>query len=433
MKLSGLAGCEWPPSWDSGALRVRGPFSVRFDAACESAAQSQRKAHRGNWKAITLNVEAGTGIDLLTQLAPSGAEDFITKVFCWLLKNTSFGSEFLARLIEIGDAALPVVGSDCCWTTQKSYEIGGSAKRPDMVCESKETNTALIFEHKVRADLHDGQIEDYRRIGNKWFENSGVILITARKGQGGQDPDCHLLWRQVHRWLIEWMGEGDDDAGAFVARCFLALLEERGLGPMKEITVEQLRAIPSALEGERRLKLLMNAVAGNPIWGDLVADIGDETVKDDRKRSVGFSYGRCGLYVLDAANWSPGVFVGVLKDSSDHGPKSVNNQQGSGPAACVIVSVDKKWHGQYETSEAYLKLAGAFRRNWPGTAADDWRIHEYERNRWHPLAVYKPLKAVFRTARTGDGQVDAFVEEVGAVAKTVLDLDEFSHFRRSLV
>lgn len=382
-----------------------------------------------------MNGDAEARIDLLTRLTPSGAEDFITEVFCWLLDSTDFGGEFLARLMKIGDAALPAVGADCCWTTQKSYELDGTAKRPDMVCASADGRTGLIFEHKVGAVLRPDQIEDYRRIGEDRFDNSGVILITARRGQGGQDPDRHLLWRQVHGWLFEWIDGRVDESSAFVAQNFLALLEERGLGPMQEITAEQLRAIPSALEGERRLKLLMNAVAEHPIWGALVAGVGDETAKavqDDRKRSVGFSYGRCGLYVLDAASWSPGVFVGVMKDSSDAGPPSVNDQQGSGPIACVIVSVDKKWHGQYETSEAYLKLADAFRRKWPSTAADDWQVHEYERNRWHPLTVYKPLEAVFRTARTGDGQVDTFVKEVGAVAKAVLNLQEFSQFRRSL-
>lgn len=48
-------------------------------------------------------------------------------------------------------------------------------------------------------------------------------------------------------------------------------------------------------------------------------------------------------------------------------------------------------------------------------------------------SLYKPLESVFRSARTGDCRVDTFVTEVGAVAKTVLDLKEFSQFRQSLV
>ena len=386
---------------------------------------------------LAVNGEFEAGYDLLTRLAPSGAEDFITEVLCWLLDSTDFGDRFLAKLTEIDDATVPEVGAGCRWATQERYELDGTVKRPDMVCESADRNTALIFEHKVGADLHDRQLENYRRIGEREYGSSGLILITARKSQGDDEADCHLLWREVHGWLSEWLCTAADDAGAFVARSFLALLEERGLGPMEEITVEQLRAIPAALAGEQRIKLLVNRVAEHPVWQDLVAGVPDETagtVQDKRERDS--RWGRLGLYLLggrSTATWSPGVFVGVLQDNSDHGPPSVNDQQGSGPVACLIVDVAKSWHGRYETSEAYSRLADALRRHWPGGAADDWQVYEYKRNRWHPLTVYKPLEAVFRAARTGDGQVDRFVEEVGGVAKAVLDLEEFSQFKRSLV
>ena len=384
-----------------------------------------------------MNGEFEVRTDLLTRLAPSGAEDFITEVFCWLLDSTDFGNRFLVRLVETSNATVPDVGAGCRWTTQESYGLDGTAKRPDMVCKSADGNTALIFEHKVGADLHERQLENYRRVGDSQFKSSGLILITARKSQGDQEPDCHLLWREVYGWLSEWLEATVDDTGAFVARSFLALLEERGLGPMEQITVEQLRAIPAALAGEQRIRRLVNRVAEHPVWQDLVAGIQDETAKTaQEKRERNFRWGRCGLYVLgdrNAGSWSPGVFVGVMQDSSDHGPPSVNDQQGSGPVACLIVDVHRRWHGQYEMNEAYSRLAGALRRDWPGAATDDWQVHEYERNRWHPLAIYKPLKAVFRTARTGDEQVDRFAAEVGSMAKAVLDLEEFSQFQRSLV
>lgn len=397
---------------------------------------------------MAVNGELEARNDLLTRLAPSGAEDFITEVFCWLLDRTDFCNGFLARLMETSGATVPEVGAGCRWTTQERYELDGTAKQPDMVCKSADGNTALIFEHKVDTDLRDRQLEDYRRIGAKEFQNSGLVLITARDSQRDQDPDCHLLWRQVHEWLSEWLDAAVDDTGAFVGRGFLALLEERGLGPMEEITVEQLRAIPELLadqrrvrrlvsNGEQRLRLLVNRATEHAVWQELVAGVQDETagtVQDKRER--GFRWGRYGLYLLgdrNSATWGPGVFAGVLQDSSDHGPPSVNDPQGSGPVACLIVDVARRWHGRYETSEAYSRLAGALRRRWPGATTDGWQVYEYERNRWHPLVVYKPLKAVFRTVRTGDEQVERFADEVGGVAEAVLNLAEFSQFQQSLV
>ena len=397
---------------------------------------------------MTVNGEFEARKDLLTRLAPSGAEDFITEVFRWLLESTGFGSGFLARLVETSGATVPEVGVGCRWTTQERYELDGTERQPDMVCKSADGKTALIFEHKVGAELHERQLEDYRQIGESEFDNSGVILITARRSQGGQDPDCHLLWRQVHGWMAEWLEAAVDVTGAFVARNFLALLEERGLGPMKEIMVEQLRSIPAVLADQRRielllrssderLKLLVNRAAEHPAWADLVAGDHDDTARatpDRRERN--FRWGRYGLYVLgdrNSASWSPGVFVGVLQDSSDHGPPSVNDQQGSGPVACVIIDVARSWHGRYETSDAYSRLACALRRRWPGAADDDWQVYEFDRNRWHPLTVYKPLETVFGTARTGDEQICRLVAEVGSVARAVLDLEEFSQFQQSLV
>ena len=384
---------------------------------------------------MTMDAETDTQYGLLTRLAPSGAEDFITEVFRWLLDGTDFGHRFLDKLFEKGAGTIPEVGAGCSWATQESYGLDGTSRRPDMVCISAEGNTALIFEHKVGADLHEGQLDNYRRIGEKQFKNSGLILITARRSQHDQNPDCHLLWREVHGWLSEWLEVADDVAG-FVARNFLGLLEERGLGPMEEITVEQLRAIPLALAGEKRIRLLINSAVERPIWQELAGGTQNEATQAvQHKRERNFRWGRYGLYLLgdrNSGSWGPGVFMGVMRDNSDHGPPSVNDQRGSGPIACLIVDVHKRWHGHFETSESYSRLIDALRRLCPGVADNDWQVHE-DGNRWHPLVIHKPLEALLEAARTGDDQVDRFVAEVGSVAKAMLELEEFRKFKETLV
>ena len=110
-----------------------------------------------------MEVEPSPREDLLARLAPSGAEDFITEAFCWLLARTGFGDSFLDRLIQFGQGGLPAVGARCSWGTQQSIEVDGISKRPDMMCVSADEDYALIFEHKVNAALHPGQLDDYRR------------------------------------------------------------------------------------------------------------------------------------------------------------------------------------------------------------------------------------------------------------------------------
>ncbi len=384
--------------------------------------------------AIAVNEESEARHNLLTQLAPSGAENFITKVFCWLLNNTDFGNTFRDKLMETCDAAVPDVGAGCTWITQKNYRLDGTWKRPDMVCESADGNTALIFEHKVEADLQYDQLKNYRRIGEENFEKSGLILITKNRNQSSQEPNRCLLWSKVHEWL-ETAIDGTEDADALIARNFLELLEERGLGPMKKITVEQLKAFPLALElarvarvGEQRIKRLITRVAEDSTLLDLIQDESAKTDLD--KLGPHFRWGRFGLYILGdrEGGWNPGVFVGVVQYDRKYGNGmlSVNDQ----PGACLAVYVDGKWHGQYETSEEYSKLVGAL----ASVVPDGWKLLKPELNSkpWnpvHPLTIYKPLKTVFGNAETGDEQVDRFVKEVHRVTKAVLELEEFRQFQ----
>ena len=391
----------------------------------------------GHLEAIHVDIESNVQLDLLERLTPSGAEDFITEILCWLLERTDFGARFLDRLMEVGDGSLPEVGRGCIWDTQRSFVLDGVAKRPDMVCESANGHRALIFEHKVGAVLHEGQLNSYRQVGEQQFKQSGLILITARKGQCDQNPDCHLLWRHVHGWLSGWLADSQiDEVTGFVSRSFLRLLEKQGLGPMEQITVQQLRAIPHALEGERRIKSLVNSAAERPYWQNLVnyASTGvAEAGGVERERT--FRWGRYGMYLLgsrDAVTWTPGIFVGVMVDSRDHGPPSVNNGEGSGPVACLVVDVHRNWHRQYEESEPFLDLVQELLRRWPSDQAEDWRVHRETTNRWHPCAIYKPLAAVLSNTCTGDDQVDRFIEDVGSIAEAVIHLKEFGLFCNSL-
>ena len=385
-----------------------------------------------------VHVVPSANADLLARLAPSGAEDFITEAFRWVLERTGFGDRFLDRLRGRA-VGLPAVGAGCHWETQKSYAVDGTAKRPDMVCESADGRAALIFEHKVGADLHDGQLDSYRRIGRDKYQKHGLVLITARQGDRSHDPDLHLRWREVHVWLSEWLGDGGvDKVDAFIARNLLHLLEERGLGPMEPIKAEQLQTIPRARAAERRVLSLVDSIVDDPFWQELV-----ETAPNPW-RAAGNplvcqrapKWGRCGIYLVGDGSdrsWNPGLFAGVMLDGSNHRLPSVDDEQGFGPEACVIVSVNRDHHGAYPGNGNYVDLVDTFRRLWPDDAeADHWRCHRGT-NRWHPVIVRKPLTAVFGSAATGDEQARVFVEDVGQVAESILGLEELWAFQQALV
>lgn len=369
--------------------------------------------------------------DFLACLPGSHTEDFITEAFCWLLAR-GFGDQFLDRLTGLEWMhEMPSVGRGCRWTTQETHRLDDAPNRLDMVCESSDRKTALIFEHKVDAKLaaahgsRDPQLVRYGNIAKREFDRSAVVLITRRHSQLEQSPDCHLLWSQVYRWLSMWLdSSGPQGALEFAARGFLHLLLKRGLGPMEKIEQGQLRAIPVARTAEAWIMSLADRVASDAHWNRL--PVGRAPA---RGRRMERTEGRCGAYLLGdgkPATWNPDLFVGVMVDGRDHGPMSVTDE---GPVACVVLDIHRDRHRDYREGDAYRALAEAIRRRVPSD--EGWEVHEARNNRWHPMTIYRPLEDVFGRADNGDA-LAAFVMDVRGVAEAVLGLDEFTNFRRTL-
>lgn len=304
--------------------------------------------------------------------------------------------------------------SKCTWHTQ--YVLGGTRKRPDMVCIT-EDGKALIFEHKVEANLGHGQLEDYRRIAGQRFGEFAVVLVTMHASQCGQSPDCHVLWRDVYEWLSRWLLDVDEGKAA-MALHFMYLLKERGPGPMELIETGQLGAIPMARMGLSRIRSLVYRVAEH-FW--------PEAPVSDLKRVEG----RLGFWLrgqVDPGTWKPGVFVGVMVDGNDHGPETVNSAIDGGPVACVVLDLHK---GQeYEAIASYRCLEEwaytQWLRNHPG-----WAVFR-SRNRWHPMLAYKPFGALVGQATTGQGQISAFFDDVGPVVSALLACPAFEEFEQAL-
>ena len=104
-------------------------------------------------------------------------ENFMTEAFAWLLRrNTGFSMHWLESLNEQFDDGekfmLPT--EDVLWSTQENFD----GKYPDMVASWSQTR--IIFEHKVWADLHENQLSNYRSYADKQSWDYRLILITAR-------------------------------------------------------------------------------------------------------------------------------------------------------------------------------------------------------------------------------------------------------------
>lgn len=374
---------------------------------------------------------------LLARLAPGGAEDFITEVFCWILQQKGVGIAFL-KFLEGREWCCRAIANkiiseiqreEPSWKTQDSRRISSGSVRLDMICESGKQ--ALIFEHKTWARLHDNQLENYRQVG-KEYDKSAIILITARpyQKQKEQNPDLHFLWRDVHKWLNDRLcgkATGTDDTNLeFVCRNFLTLLEKRGLGPMLPIEHRHFEAfgyMHDAEEGRQRIKELLEAVK------DRWPQIAPEAMKTDLR--IKDRWGRIGCDVLEG--WRPGMFIGVLHDGRDHKVELLDEK--TGPDACVILDMDCKQYPEYQNNCHYKELVNCLMKEWPPGSAT-WQAYHHlnaqNPNRWHPLHIRRKLADILLDGKSGEEQVDAFFETVKEVVEFIVGLEEFRRLREDL-
>lgn len=358
---------------------------------------------------------------LLDAVAPQGVEDFTTNAFRWLLSSVpGLGPaflDFLRRSRRVpGSRPIPKLDDDCSvWDTQTSFRREGEwPVRPDMTCS--DGKQGIIFEHKTWTALSNNQLANYREHAPPEFQKAPIVLITAHSGQHAQHPDLSLCWSQVHAFLDGWAARGD---AGYAVREFQTLLAKRGLGPMDELSVEDIRRFRPL---ERKLTSILTSVAQRE-WNE-----GAEM----KVKSV---WGRVGFMVRgtwrDGNSWDPGVFVGVVLDGWDHCTWPSHPEKG--PDACVIVSVHE---GLQVKAGQELPSCRRLADKLDQTAQSEWRIyrHGLDRkvietqygahqgpNRWHPLHVQRPLAEILGDGGSGEEQAHRLYEQLREIVALVLD------------
>ena len=386
---------------------------------------------------------------LLERLAPGGAEDFITEVFCWILQQEDVGKAFLEFLEEqtrqhgtdtnnITDIISGIKEDECSWSTQESYRISSGVKRPDMICECESGKQALVFEHKVWAKLHTDQLKNYREIGKEEYGNDkfAIVLITARRYQKEQNPDLHFLWSDVYDWLNEWLRkrlpdsasntDADDANLEFVCRNFLTLLEQRGLGPMPSIRDKHFEAfgyMRDAEEGRQRIRGLLNVVANDFEWEtNLLAlkERGQDVANTSRK--IRDHWGRIDFNLLN--DWKPNIVVCILTGWGDGwGLDDLH--------ACVMLDLDKTLWGLYykEYHDKLFKFLKKgeekLKKGWG--ICDDRKVSES-----HPIGIRRKLEDILLPELPGEQQADALLKEMKSAVELIVNQDMFWEMRENM-
>ena len=321
-------------------------------------------------------------------------ENFITEAFLWLLKNYENFSEYylnyLSEKLEFG-----VSLKNAKWETQVNF----NGYFPDLVCDLGDTG--LIFEHKIRAHLHENQLNNYRDYASKKYANYKLILITMNTTQHFQEPDLALCWEQIHKLITDWPPIKQNEF--FLFQNFINLLEYEGLGPKAPISHESISYYFYANDFTKKVETLILSISNDKY----IQEEFKQLIGEDFKLNYQNSWGRIGFQFLET--WRPSIFAGVMVDWKDHNIKPILNKDS--PDFVILLSFAEDLHGRYKVDENYINLVNELKQNLENNNSD-WEFYNHLEDRsvekpnniWHPLYIRKPLIELLRGTKTFEEQ-----------------------------
>lgn len=340
-------------------------------------------------------------------------EDYLTQLFAWMLQNIDgLGEDYCKFLLsKRTDSKFNTVENE---TLQIDTQVSVDNGRIDLVIKVGENG--FICEHKVFSDLSDNQIEKYKR--NSDLLGSGefhTVLVTATKLQHTQNADISLLWADISNFLENRM-ERYNFEGQFVVGQFISYLKEQGLGPMDPINMSEILSCFPAQQLDKKLKTLFKELERIdwqlecPFLKNINPEHYDVTYQQ--------RWGRMGIQFYK--EWSPGIFAGVILDTTDHKLKPLD--QLKGPDFVLLLELKYIKSKTEMTRKRDLILQSlefqALKEELAKNRGDFEYIDKHEKSPWRILILRKSLFDILKGSNTKEDQVEALKSHI----KTGLNL-----------
>lgn len=354
-------------------------------------------------------------------------ENFVTEAFAWLLKSSVEVSGSVLKLINTKlKIPLNIPDHNVVISTQENF--GG--KFPDMVM--RWGDVVVVFEHKVWAELHENQLDNYRNYIKDNSVDYRLVLITASTRQHAQKPDAAFCWEEIYENLHA-LNEGihNNEKLSWCIDDFLALLKSEGLGPSTPINPLAILYYPQAIALESQLNALIDRSKVYK-WS-----ANESYILETPKKS----YGRLGFELnykssIYNSDWLPGIFFGFMLDGSDH---LANDLMGNGLKAVVILDMNEEVQQCYLDSDNYKNLIQEIfsKRNekefYGWTISDRTTEKNVVLNKWHPLIISMPMNDFFHGSTTLDEQINVFHEKLSCVVDAIMDSENFILLQKELL
>ena len=350
-----------------------------------------------------------TIFDFLRSYVPSDKrdpkEDYLTQLFAWLLMNVDgLNLKYCKYLLEkIPNKAFTVSDSDTITVeTQRTLDNG---KRIDLLITVNDTN-GFICEHKIYSMLSPNQIVNYSSMapslgGGQFY----TVLITLGTYQWTQPADVRILWSSLYRDFLqmEIKNYAKDSVDEFMLNQALHFMQNNSLGTYGEITPGGIAGYWESFE----LKIAVNNLVDGLKYRNWKACCPNLHLCNTQ----GFTehpiyrkekWGRVGLEMY--SNWSPGIFVGILWDPSDHRIEPPINKDRGGPDVIVLVDLPESGYSKVIGTPACANYFDKLNQN-----HGDFDLKNYpEINaNWRLTVLRKSLSDVLQGKQNRDEQEEA--------------------------
>lgn len=371
----------------------------------------------------------------------SPIENFITEAFAWLLRNDPSVREAIATLLhnkaKEQSLEIPLVGNSERIDTQVNF----NGRYPDMCWESKDHSFRIIFENKIWSELHDSQLDNYRKYAEEKFgEAFRLVLITAHIGQHRQSPDLALCWYQIAEG-IEKVTDGDEKE-KWIRGEFINLLKSNGLIDMSPINPLSISYYNDAKKLDQQLYDIATRTA-NQSWP--IQRLVDDHISYNKialQRKVGINerigkhdaWGRIGLEFnnvtkeYEEGGWTPGFFCGFAIDGYDH---CINDLMPTEPLAVLIMDIDEPLHSAMNSNAHYKALVNELILP-KGWHFNDRTTKNKNENPWHPLIIYRGLTDFIGNATTLEQQSNTFLQQMTELQQALLNCTSFVAFCKDM-
>lgn len=352
-------------------------------------------------------------------------ENFVTEAFAWLLRKSPelgrFIIDHISERLQADGKGFSCNG-DVSWSTQENYD----GCFPDM--EARWQGMTLVFEHKVDASLHDGQLERYRSFHEKYGNDYRLILITRHHYQHAQNPDIALCWYEIYSLIKSYIESNITNDSSWVFQDFLHLLKVEGLAPAAPISHTAISLYQEAIGLQSQLVGLISRLSTHiwPMPNNYVSEI------KNKEGVIGIQFNRKNSDT-GHVSWTPGVFIGFVINGSDH---QINEHLKDGLKMCLNLSIGEKFHKLYSDWPEYTDLVKQMAEG-VKSSKHSWVLynhieHTKPANAWHPLYITYPLLELFRGTEALKEQEDKFVCMANDAIDILLSCPAFQQLEHKL-